>query len=305
MSAVIELPATAPRTTLEQSVQRAFVDACLLDVTALKPGNVGLHGDGHGMDVAAFIRSAVAAAPVIAGASQSVGERIYRAIVATQSAVSMNTNLGIVLLAAPLAHAAHLAGLPSSVEIFREALMHVLAALTVADAQLAFDAIRMANPGGLGAAEQHDVREPARVTLLEAMREAADRDSIARQYVNAYADIVDVGLARFQAARANGQDRRRAATEAYLGYLAALPDSHVARKFGLPRAQALQRDAADYAALASAHRDGDAKLRAWDVVLKSEGLNPGTSADLTVAALFWDFLMQEGVAAGSNVNRGM
>src|SRR5438045_3359614 len=99
MNAVIELRAAAPPTALEQSVQRAFVDACLLDVMALKPGNVGVHGSGHGMDAAAFIRSTVAAAPAIAGASQSVGERIYRAIAATQSAVGMNTNLGIVLLA--------------------------------------------------------------------------------------------------------------------------------------------------------------------------------------------------------------
>jgi triphosphoribosyl-dephospho-CoA synthase len=305
MSAVIELPAIAPRAALEQSVQRAFVDACLLDVMALKPGNVGIHGSGHGMGVADFIRSTVAAAPAIAGASQTVGERIYRAIAATQAAVGMNTNLGIVLLAAPLAQAAHLAGLPSSAAAFREALTHVLDALTIADAQLAFDAIRLANPGGLGAAEQHDVREPASVSLLEAMREAADRDSIARQYANAYADVVDVGLARFHAARAGGWDRRRGATEAYLGYLAALPDTHVARKFGPARAQSLRRDAAEYAAGASVPGEWVAKLRGWDVVLKSEGLNPGTSADLTVAALFWDLLRQEGIGAGNNMNRGM
>ena len=305
MSAVIEVHMPATALALEQVVRRAFVDACILDVTALKPGNVGIHGSGHGMEVADFIRSAVAAAPAIAGASQSVGERIYRAIAATQSAVAMNTNLGIVLLTAPLAQAAHLAGLPSSAEDLREALTQVLPALTIADAQLAFDAIQLANPGGLGAAEQNDVREPARVTLLEAMREAADRDSIARQYANAYADIVEVGLGRLHAARVGGRHRRRGATEAYLGYLSALPDSHVARKFGLPRAQSLQRDAADYAAVASAHRDWDAKLRGWDVVLKSEGLNPGTSADLTVAALFWDLLMQEGVGAGNSISPGM
>src|SRR6478672_1934334 len=72
MNAVIDLRAAALPTALEQSVQRAFVDACLLDVLALKPGNVGVHGSGHGMDAAVFIRSTIAAAPAIAGASQSV-----------------------------------------------------------------------------------------------------------------------------------------------------------------------------------------------------------------------------------------
>src|SRR6185295_13046882 len=141
----------------------------------------------------------------------SVGERIYAAISATHAAVGANTNLGIVLLAAPLAHAFHRGGR------LRDSLAQVLAELSTADAQLAFDAIRLASPGGLGAAERHDVREPARVSLLEAMRAAADRDSIARQYVTAYADVVEIGLARLEQARLRGCDRRAAATHVFLG----------------------------------------------------------------------------------------
>src|SRR5262245_14851973 len=193
----------APR-ALEAHVENALIDACLLDVMAMKPGNVGIHGHGHGMETIDFIRSARAAVPAIAASDRSVGERIHGAVTATRAAVGTNTNLGIVLLAAPLAHAFHRCGPPCSTPALRDVLAQVLEELSVADAQLAFEAIRLANPGGLGSAGRHDVWEPARVSLLEAMREAADRDSIARQYVTAYRDVVEIGLARFSQARGRG-----------------------------------------------------------------------------------------------------
>jgi triphosphoribosyl-dephospho-CoA synthase len=280
-----------PGTTLAARIERAFIDACVLDVMAFKPGNVGVHGGGHGMEAADFIRSARAAAAAMAAPDRSVGERIYRAIAATREAVATNTNLGIVLLCAPVAQAVFRCRPPLSSASLQAALEQVLAALSMADAQHAFDAILLANPGGLGAAVRHDVRAPAQGTLLEAMREAADRDSIARQYVTAYADVVEVGLKRLEQARALGCDRRRAATEVFLAFLASFPDSHVARKFGLAQAQSLREAVAQQAALPEASKRM-AALREWDVAWKARGLNPGTSADLTVVTLFWDGLLE-------------
>jgi len=297
MSDLAAAVGTASRRGLEQQLMSAFIDACMLDVMALKPGNVGIHGIGHGMEAADFIRSAVASAPAIAAVSQSVGERIYNAVTATRAEVGINTNLGIVLLAAPLAQAVHQAGMTSSAATLRDELARVLATLSVADAQLAFDAIRLANPGGLGDSQRHDVRKPARATLLEAMREAADRDSIARQYATAYADVAGIGLPRLDAARARGCDRRWAATEVYLGFLASLPDSHVARKFGVDQAQSLCESARPYAAAPVEPSTRVALLRDWDVALKTRGLNPGTTADLTVATLFFDGLLEADRAA--------
>jgi triphosphoribosyl-dephospho-CoA synthase len=294
MNAVIaQAEAGAAPLTRAEHVHDAFVDACLLDVMALKPGNVGIHAAGHGMQVVDFIRSARAAALAIAAAEHSVGERVYGAIAATRAAVGTNTNLGIVLLAAPLAHAFHRGGR------LRDSLVRVLAELSTADAQLAFDAIRLASPGGLGAAERHDVREPARVSLLEAMRAAADRDSIARQYVTAYADVVEIGLARLEQARLRGCDRRAAATHVFLGFLAGLPDAHVARKFGIDEAQFLRHSAAEHAQADGRYGPRLAALLDWDAALKARGLNPGTSADLTVATLFWDGLIRAAAAGAA------
>ncbi len=279
-------------TDLTARIERAFIDACLLDVMALKPGNVGIHGSGHGMETADFIRSARVATQPLCAANRTVGERIYGAIAVTRAAVGTNTNLGIVLLAAPLAQAAYEPNALHTDASLRAALERVLPALTRADAQLTFDAIRLANPGGLGTASRHDVREPAKVTLLEAMREAADRDSIARQYVTGYADVVELGVERLAQARARGEDRRRAATNVYLRFLAGIPDSHVARKFGPVEAKALQDAASRRAAALGTSGAHAGALLEWDAELKSRGVNPGTSADLTVAALFWDGLVQ-------------
>jgi triphosphoribosyl-dephospho-CoA synthase len=278
----------AERRITPEEVQRAFLDACLLDVLALKPGNVGVHAGGHGMQPLDFLRSARAAAPAIAEPGATVGARIHRTIAATRAMVGVNTNLGIVLLAAPLAHAALQAETRLTETALRSNLSQALAELSVADADLAFEAIRLANPAGLGEAARHDVRAPARAGLLEAMREAANRDSIARQYASGYVDVLNTGLERLAAARASGGDRRWAATEVFLDFLCTYPDSHVARKFGAAEAEALRQEAC---AQAAAVRGGETlakrrRLRDWDAALKRRGLNPGTSADLTVATVF-------------------
>jgi triphosphoribosyl-dephospho-CoA synthase len=68
-----------------------------------------------------------------------------------------------------------------------------------------------------------------------------------------------------------------------MDFLAAFPDSHVARKFG---AAAAERVRAEAVALVAAGLQGDtAALLAFDRRLKHAGINPGTTADLTVASL--------------------
>lgn len=261
-----------------QLVAAAFEDACLAELQALKPGNVHVFADGHNMVVDDFINSARAAAPVLAQAGLTVGGRIAQAIEATWTAVGCNTNLGIVLLAAPLVQTA-LSGTP---------LHDVLASLTVEDADDAFRAILQASPAGLGESSRHDVREPARVTLLEAMCEAAERDRIAYQYATDFSDIFDFGLPRYHAAMAKWDNPAWAASAVHLGFMARIPDSHVLRKYGAQAAAELAARAQPYEQMLLASENPKTcfgELLRFDAMLKREGLNPGTSADLTVATL--------------------
>ncbi|HEY3621641.1 MAG TPA: triphosphoribosyl-dephospho-CoA synthase [Roseiarcus sp.] len=268
----------------EDPVAAAYIEACLAELDAPKPGNVHRFAPGHRMDVADFIRSAEASAAPIAARGARVGIRVRAAVDATLSAVRQNTNLGIILLCAPLAAAAEA---PDAA--LRPALARVLDGLDRADAHDVFAAIVAANPGGLGRAPRHDVNAPAAGTLREAMAEAADRDRIARQYVTAYEDVFSLGLPALATARRRHGDSRWSTLAVYLTFLAAMPDTHVVRKFDLGTAEAVRRDAADWRDAFAAARDPEGiadGLLTWDGVLKSRGINPGTSADLTVATLF-------------------
>lgn len=266
-------------------VGAALRRACLVELAALKPGNVHRHAAGHGMTAADFEASAEAVTPVFARPGLTVGDRIVRAVEATQAAVGCNTNLGIILLAAPLAEAA--AGEYDGT--LRNRLGRVLESLTVADAGQAFRAIRLADPAGLGRSDRHDVGEPARVTLRTAMAEAAPRDLIARQYATDYADVFETGLPLLRAALTRWGDEDWAAASVYLNFLAALPDSHIARKFDSARAEDVRRRAATPNTRLRTDVDPESMrgaLLEFDAALKAEGLNPGACADLTVATLF-------------------
>ena len=151
-------------------LRRAFLRACRTELEALKPGNVHIHADGHGMTVRDFLLSAEAAAGPLCATRQSVGARIRSAVEASWAAVPLNTNLGIVLLVAPL-----LAAAERNEGSLRNSLGAVLDQLTVSDAVAAFVAIRRANPAGLGRAETQDVGTAPTVSLLEAMRLASHK----------------------------------------------------------------------------------------------------------------------------------
>jgi triphosphoribosyl-dephospho-CoA synthase len=279
------------RTVTPETIAKAFHDACLAELEALKPGNVHRFGHGHRMSVADFEASARAAAPVLAQAGLSVGARIRLSVEATIGAVGQNTNLGIILLAAPLAAAALDAGAGD----LQTRLARVLASLSVEDAREAYRAIRHARPGGLGGAPQHDVASEPNVTLLEAMRAAEARDRIAWNYSHDFGDIFALGLPRLEQESAGGRHPSWAVTFVYLGFLARLPDTLIERKFGSAIASQVLDEARAIEARLAENGSPKAlsdKLMAFDRSLKERGLNPGTSADLTVATLFANSLQE-------------
>lgn len=279
----------------------AFLRACWLDVAVLKPGNVSVFSAGHRMQAAQFVASAQAAAGPLLAHGERVGSRIEAAMAATWRAVGCNTNLGILLLCAPIAAAAEREGAHDSPAALRNALGQVLAELDVADARAAYRAIAQANPGGLGDAPEQDVHDEPTLGLREAMALAAGRDRIAHQYACGFDDLFDIGLARLPRGFALMSDApgepadaatARAVQRVFLGYLGANPDSHIVRKHGEAVAQTVM--AAAQARAVGERPEDEAGLAAWDESLKAQGINPGTSADLTVATLFLAGLLGRG-----------
>ncbi len=273
-----------PDEDLDTRVSRAVWRACVEEVVAMNPGNVSIYSSGHGMTAEDFLASARAAAGAIGGTTRGVGERVLAAVRATQQTVGCNTNLGIVLLCAPLVHAV-LCKLPG--RGLEKRVRQVLAKLDRIDADQVYRAIRLAQPGGLGTSLEHDVRDPPRVTLLEAMRVAAHRDRIAWQYAHGFADIFGFAVPRMREAISRWGDRDWAVIAVYLALLARFPDTHVERKFGHEKADLVRVAAKRFATelWACGHpRQMLQPLREFDAELKRDGINPGTTADLTVAA---------------------
>ena len=268
---------------LEAQLAAKFKAACIAELEAVKPGNVHMLADGHGMTVQDFLHSAEVAADVIAQADMSVGQRILQAVQATNAAVGCNTNLGIILLCAPLIQAAWNRG----GFITEEDVQAVLKQLTIDDANDAFAAIRIANPAGLGHSEYHDVEAPASVTLFEAMQEAADRDLIARQYANGFQQVFD-GLAYYRQLLVRWERQAWAVSGLYLYFLASFPDSHIVRKYNSELAEIVRLQAVSFWQELDSRDNPKTYLRpllGFDLALKEQGINPGTSADMTVAVL--------------------
>ena len=251
--------------------------ACLWEVTARKVGNVHPEREFADLHFNDFVQSAQAIAPVMSRAShQSVGRTILDSIQATRQVVPTNTNLGIVLLLAPLA------ALPEG-EPFGK-LEGILDSLSVEDSRLVFSAIRLAQPGGLGQAAQEDVRAEPTLPLRAIMALAAERDLVARQYANGFLDVLGFGLPSLQRHLLDDRNVEQAIILTHLDILARYPDSLIARKKGLDQAREVSRRAAEVARVPEpARAQALAELDAW---LSAEGLNPGTSADLVTACLF-------------------
>ena len=268
--------------------------ACLLEVSAPKPGNVspGRHfADARYED---FLASAAAIGGPLGGAgARPLGATIRLAIESTANWAGSNTNLGLVLVLAPLARAAALASTSPEPRApsheLRDSLRLVLDATTVGDARDVYAAIRRASPGGLGQVADQDVSGDPTVTLVEAMRLAAHRDSIAREYATAYETTFLAGAPALERARGDGLEWDDAIVETFLTLLAAHEDTHIARRAGASLATAVTDEARAVVAAGGVRTDGGRRvLEAFDRRLRDERcrVNPGTTADLTAAAVF-------------------
>ena len=267
---------------LKQAVMASFKG----EIEALKPGNVSVHADGHGMSVNDFLLSARVATPALCAAGVGVGRRILEGVTATRAAVACNTNLGMLLLFAPIIKAAE-QGFADEYQL-RDQLEATLTGLTAEDAVDVFAAIRLADPGGLGEVEAHDVREAPGCSLLQAMASAADRDSVALQYGNNFAQVFEMGLGGIKYFAKRWNHVEWATVACYLTFLSSLPDSHIQRKYGRRAAENLAARAKDLTAEYREATDPAAcigLLQNFDRELKIKKYNPGTTADLTAASL--------------------
>ncbi|MCL4206103.1 MAG: triphosphoribosyl-dephospho-CoA synthase [Pirellulaceae bacterium] len=280
-------PADSPLTTTEPvsrlSIGQCATLACLIEATSPKPGNVHRGCDFEDMTFLDFAVSATAIGPVVeSAAEQGVGATVLRSIQATRRWVPVNTNLGSVLLIAPLACVPRDRSLTAGLD-------EVLANLDADDARQVYEAIRLAQPGGLGRADRLDVAGPPPTDLLAAMRLAADRDLVARQYVSDFQQVLQFAVPSLVEGVQGGWRLTDAVVHTQMRLMSEYPDSLIARKCG----DDVARRSADFASrvLAAGGPGEDSYQQALadlDFWLRCDGnrRNPGTTADLLAAALF-------------------
>lgn len=263
---------------LERWIQRA----CELEVLSPKPGNVCPGHDFEDASADDFLKSAAAIAPVLASSQPSLGLSILKAVQATRNIVSHNTNLGIVLLIAPLAR------VPENLSLVY-GINEVLEGTTVEDSMHVYKAIRLASPGGLGNAESQDVQSLPTETLTACMQLAADRDLIARQYVTGFRDVLTTGFDLLKAAQQSVACQKSQVTTLALRLLSMFPDSLIQRRCGEAEAITVQQKAQQIIDAGWPDSGGSESLYAkFDDYLRKDGhhRNPGTTADMVAAILF-------------------
>ena len=266
--------------------------ACLLEALAPKPGNVHPAADFADLSHAELVAAGIAIGPPLdRAAERPLGRVVLEAVEASRRCTRSNANLGIVLAIAPLAAAG---------SVTAGNVADVLARIGADDAADIWQAIAIANPGGMGTSGRWDVAGPPPTDLLEAMRLSAPRDQIGRLWSHGYGELFD-GLVADLAGEIAGlsaagqpaaQPLLDAIVRGFLRQLARSPDSLIARKHGPEVAADVSAGAA--AVLARAHDAGwPAALAAFDRRLRSpRRINPGTTADLVAAALY--ILLRDG-----------
>jgi triphosphoribosyl-dephospho-CoA synthase len=304
-----------PNREKAKHISRCLELAMLLEVSAAKPGNVNLTAGFEGTRVEHFLASAVvaefwfeeAARRGIAVHDKKLGVsavgmgRIIKECTADINAWQKggNTLLGTVMLLVPIAVAA---GMTPTEENFgfdfhrlRENLRLAVESTTAEDAVHLYEAIGVAKPSGLGGVPDLDVTDPAsktrllkeNVSLYAVFKIAAGYDDICSEWVNNYPITFDLAYPYLTAQLKRG-DLNTAVVHTFLKVLSEHPDTFIARKVGAEKARRVSLDAKKVLELGGlATAEGRKSLREFDRKLRESGnlLNPGTTADITAAAL--------------------
>lgn len=272
--------------------------ACMLEVSTVKPGNVTPVHNFVNMYYSDFLFSASAIGTTIARINElDIGEAILEAVKDTRKFVSVNTNLGIILLLVPLAKSYNRLAAKSGTESagergklmgLRHELRLLLTGLSMNDAVSAYEAIRMAESGALGKVENEDIQQTPQVTLREAMELSQNRDGIAREYVTDFEIVFTIGYPTMKDSFSRN-NLFEAIQQTFITILAHVPDTLIERKAGAEKAEEVMLEARNILSSGGVNtQEGRKKIAALDRDLRLDGnrFNPGTTADITTAAIF-------------------
>ncbi len=304
-----------PHCEKAKHISKCLELAILLEVSADKPGNVNFMVGFEGTRVEHFLASAVVAAP-------SFEEAANRGIAVSEKKLSVNdvgmgqiikkcvtdinawqkggnTLLGTVILFVPIAVAAGMTPVKENFDFdfarLRENLKLAVESTTAEDAFHLYEAIDIAKPGGLNGAPDLDVHDShskerllkENVSLYQVFKIASGYDDLCAEWVNNYPITFNLAYP-YLSEQLKSRDLNTAIVYTFLKVLSEHPDTFIARKVGYEKARGISLDAKKVLELGSVETTkGRTSIREFDRKLRESGnlLNPGTTADITAAAL--------------------
>lgn len=268
---------------------------CDIEMESLKPGNVHKYSPGHDMSVEDFLKSSLIISKCLTNNNLYFGEKIFNCVKEIKLKIKQNTNLGIILLLSPLVEVILNHGIISKKELLKKT-KKLIRKQNIKNSTPIFKAIALASPGGLGLSKKYDVNKLPKTNIFKAMKYSEKKDFISRQYSNGYKDIFNIGLPAYEKYLRKWKNINWALTGVYLTFLKSFNDTHIIRKKGIKIAQNVKKEAKKYYKYTNNVKNLDKikkKLLIFDKKLKSNGINPGTSADLTVATLFFELVTKK------------
>ena len=265
-------------------LKAAYLFSCKKDIELIKPGNVNLlspHKDTKAQD---YLDSATLSSKELFNQNHSLGKRILESVKVTRSQVNVNTNLGIILLCAPV--------IQSYIDFnaldLRDCIKKTLSATSVKDTHDLCAAINISSPGGLGDSDLYDTASYPNISIKQIMDYSKEYDRISYQYSHNFTDIFDFIIPKLEFLNQRYESLDISLSLLFIEILAKIPDSHISRKFGDKIAKKTSNNAYDLLKILDREYDPDYLAKALnnlDSEYKKTGINTGTTADLLVDSL--------------------
>lgn len=282
--------------------------ASVLEVSGYpKPGNVHRTRDFHDMVFEDFLISGIVIGDSIEKVANSailnnlskieVGKYILEGVKETNKWIANNTNLGIIMLLTPIAASA---AISDDFKTLRENIYRIIKATTVNDAINLYEAINIADAGGMGNQDKFDVNDSNAINeliknnqnIFDVLEISASWDNLAYELVNKMPISFNIGCSTFyKLNKSNSLNNSTILT--FLTILSEIPDTLISRKYGNKRAEKVSNLAKDLLKYKNEDSIFNKKLNQFDDYLFKNKLNPGTTADLTAASIMLSYLKLE------------
>ena len=265
-----------------------------------KPGNVHRTRDYDDMVFEDFIISGIVIGDTIREACTDVdvenpklGKYILQAVAETDKWIKNNTNLGIVMMITPIAVAA---AISDSFDEIQDNVKLLMENTSVDDACDLYDAINIADAGGMGEEDEYDVASDSAkqdlrddgLTMYDVLKISATKDMLGREMTSGMPFVFEKSYPAYHEL-VKEKSQNEACVLTFLEILSQVPDTLISRKYDEDEAIKVSLMTRDLLKMKDAS-DFEKQLKDFDDYLFKNKYNPGTTADLTAASIFVSYL---------------